>query len=57
MIVKGPGSNLSMDVPYLFDPAINLLSFLFSAAICVIFGYFHARRAARLDPIEVLRHE
>ncbi len=46
-----------MDVPFLFDPAINVLSFVFSAGIGVVFGYFPARRAAQMDPIEALRHE
>ena len=46
-----------MSVPYLFDPGINLLSFLFSAVIGVIFGFFPARRAAGLNPIDALRHE
>jgi putative ABC transport system permease protein len=46
-----------MGVPYEFDPSINLLALLFSAGIGVLFGYFPARRAARMDPIEALRHE
>ena len=51
------GLSAVMNVPYVFDPSVNILSFLFSAAIGVLFGYFPARRAARLNPIDALRHE
>ena len=60
-IVLATGASLGlsalMSVPYQFNLSVNLLSFVFSAAIGVLFGYFPARRAARLNPIDALRHE
>ena len=50
------GLSALMKVPYIFNPGVNLLSFFFSAGIGVLFGYFPARRAARMDPIDALRH-
>jgi putative ABC transport system permease protein len=46
-----------MQVPWTFDPFINMVAFAISAVIGVVFGYFPARRAAGLNPIDALRHE
>ncbi|MBM3514579.1 MAG: FtsX-like permease family protein [Alphaproteobacteria bacterium] len=47
----------ALNVPFILQPSTVMTAFAFSAAVGVVFGFMPARRAARLDPIEALRHE
>jgi putative ABC transport system permease protein len=54
--VQTPGTQ-PLSISPVFSPEWTVIAFVFAIAVCVIFGLYPARKAAKLDPVQALRYE
>lgn len=47
----------SMNLPFVLSISSVMLAFIVSAAVGILFGWYPAQKAAKLEPIEALRYE
>jgi putative ABC transport system permease protein len=46
-----------MAINPVFSPGWTVIAFIFAVIVCIIFGLYPARKAAKLNPVEALRYE
>ncbi|PYX38899.1 MAG: multidrug ABC transporter substrate-binding protein [Acidobacteria bacterium] len=56
-IISSVGVERLFQFPTLLTPGIFLIGAVFSAGVGILFGYYPARKASQLDPIQGLRYE
>jgi putative ABC transport system permease protein len=56
-LATSAGVAAAFGLPFVVDWSMMVLAFVFSAGVGIVFGFVPAQRAARLNPIDALRHE